>query len=82
MKHSFSDLMRTEETRFNQFNCHTGTTYEVATVPLDPNSFLSCGEDGMVRWFDIRRKEKCSKPNCDEVNSFEQNIFHFCLHEY
>ncbi|GLH15811.1 WD repeat-containing protein 82 [Gryllus bimaculatus] len=62
----YTDLLRKEDTHFNQFNCHSGTTYEVITVPNDPNSFLSCGEDGTVRWFDLRIKNKCTKPHCKE----------------
>lgn len=39
----------------NYFNCHsTGTTYEVLTVPSERNSFMSCGEDGTVRLYDLR----------------------------
>jgi WD40 repeat protein len=63
------DLMRKEETYYNQFNCHSGTTYEVITIPNDPHSFLSCGEDGTVRWFDLRMKDKCNKPQCKEVSA-------------
>lgn len=40
----------------NYFNCHgNGTTYEVLTVPTEPKSFMSCGEDGTVRFFDLRQ---------------------------
>lgn len=40
----------------NYFNCHsTGTTYEVLTIPTESNSFMSCGEDGTVRLFDLRK---------------------------
>ena len=39
-----------------KFTCHSTTTYELLTVAGDPNSFLSCGEDGTVRWFDLRTK--------------------------
>ncbi|PSN36356.1 hypothetical protein C0J52_19730 [Blattella germanica] len=66
------DLMRKEETYYNQFNCHSGTTYEVITIPNDPHSFLSCGEDGTVRWFDLRIKDKCNKPQCKEDHSSVQ----------
>nr|CAD7587073.1 unnamed protein product [Timema genevievae] len=62
----YTDLMRKDETFYNQFNCHSGTTYEVITVPNDPHSFLSCGEDGTVRWFDLRVKDRCNKPQCKE----------------
>ncbi|XP_049786916.1 DDB1- and CUL4-associated factor 6-like isoform X1 [Schistocerca cancellata] len=62
----YTDLTRKQETFYNQFNCHSGTTYEVVTVPNDPHSFLSCGEDGTVRWFDLRLKDRCNKPQCKE----------------
>jgi hypothetical protein len=73
------DLTRKEETYYNQFNCHYGTTYEVITIPNDPHSFLSCGEDGTVRWFDLRMKDRCNKPQCKEVSadlSEVKMIFH------
>nr|CAH7766205.1 unnamed protein product [Callosobruchus chinensis] len=54
-----TDLNRPQETYDSQFNCHAGTTtYEVITIPHDPFSFLSCGEDGTVRWFDLRTKSR------------------------
>ena len=29
---------------------------------------MSCGEDGTVRWFDLRVKSRCALPNCrDDV---------------
>ncbi|KAL1139560.1 hypothetical protein AAG570_006542, partial [Ranatra chinensis] len=62
----YTDLMRLEETHYNIFNCHVGTTYEIATVPNDPFTFLSCGEDNTVRCFDLRVKEKCNKTRCSE----------------
>nr|XP_050854783.1 DDB1- and CUL4-associated factor 6-like isoform X1 [Vespula vulgaris]XP_050854784.1 DDB1- and CUL4-associated factor 6-like isoform X1 [Vespula vulgaris]XP_050854785.1 DDB1- and CUL4-associated factor 6-like isoform X1 [Vespula vulgaris] len=62
----YTDLMRRTETFHNQFTCHSGTTYEVATIPGEPHSFLSCGEDGTVRWFDLRVKEKCNIARCRE----------------
>nr|CAI5822061.1 unnamed protein product [Callosobruchus analis] len=62
-----TDLNRTQETYDSQFNCHAGTTtYEVITIPHDPFSFLSCGEDGTVRWFDLRTKSSCYKQRCNE----------------
>ncbi|XP_017786318.1 PREDICTED: DDB1- and CUL4-associated factor 6-like isoform X2 [Nicrophorus vespilloides] len=61
-----TDLARPKESLKNQFNCHAGTTYEVITIPNDPNSFLSCGEDGTVRWFDLRIKSNCNKTICRE----------------
>ncbi|CAL1677519.1 unnamed protein product [Lasius platythorax] len=62
----YTDLMRTKETFHNQFTCHTGTAYEIATIPDEPHSFLSCGEDGTVRLFDLRVKDKCSTVRCRE----------------
>lgn len=63
----YSDLLRLNETHYNAFNCHIGTTYEVATIPNDPYTFLSCGEDYTVRSFDLRVKEKCLKARCMDV---------------
>ena len=51
------------EANMNYFNCHSsGTTYEVLTVPTECNSFMSCGEDGTVRLFDLRKISQ-SVPN-------------------
>lgn len=61
-----ADLERPSETYYNQFSCHSGTSYEVITIPNDPNTFLSCGEDGTVRWFDLRMKSRCKKARCKE----------------
>jgi nuclear receptor interaction protein len=61
-----TDLENTKNTYYNQFSCHAGTTYEVITIPNDPHTFLSCGEDGTVRWFDLRTKTSCRKPRCKE----------------
>uniref|UniRef100_A0AAY5L4W6 Ddb1 and cul4 associated factor 6 n=1 Tax=Esox lucius TaxID=8010 RepID=A0AAY5L4W6_ESOLU len=49
-----------------QFACHYGTAYEITTVPNDPYTFLSCGEDGTVRWFDLRTKTSCTKEDCKD----------------
>ncbi|XP_014229995.1 DDB1- and CUL4-associated factor 6-like isoform X1 [Trichogramma pretiosum] len=62
----FTDLYKKAETFNCQFTCHSGTTYEIAVVPNEPHNFLSCGEDGTVRWFDLRIKEKCSLARCEE----------------
>ncbi|XP_048260848.1 DDB1- and CUL4-associated factor 6 isoform X4 [Bombus terrestris] len=62
----YTDLMRRTKTFHNQFNCHVGTTYEIATIPSEPHNFLSCGEDGTVRWFDLRIKDKCNTSRCME----------------
>ncbi|XP_072116511.1 DDB1- and CUL4-associated factor 6 isoform X7 [Mobula birostris] len=55
-----------EANRQCQFNCHYGTAYEIMTVPNDPYTFLSCGEDGTVRWFDVRAKTNCTKEDCKD----------------
>ncbi|XP_053310308.1 DDB1- and CUL4-associated factor 6 isoform X2 [Spea bombifrons] len=55
-----------ETNRQNQFTCHYGTAYEIMTVPNDPYTFLSCGEDGTVRWFDTRMKTSCTKEDCKD----------------
>ncbi|KAB5577057.1 hypothetical protein PHYPO_G00205600 [Pangasianodon hypophthalmus] len=49
-----------------QMTCHYGTAYEIMTVPNDPYTFLSCGEDGTVRWFDLRMKTSCTKEDCKD----------------
>ncbi|CAG9859508.1 unnamed protein product [Phyllotreta striolata] len=62
-----TDLNRNDGSFDKLFNCHAGTTtYEVITIPNEPYSFLSCGEDGTVRWFDLRCKSSCYKPRCKE----------------
>lgn len=49
------------------FNCHkTGTTYEVLTIPGESKSFMSCGEDGTVRLFDLRLISNCHKTCCKD----------------
>ena len=62
----YTDILREEETATCQYNCHAGTVYDVLTIPGDPNTFLSCGEDGAVRWFDLRTKSSCQKDLCKE----------------
>lgn len=55
------------------FNCHNnGTTYEVMTVPTERHTFMSCGEDGTVRLFDLRTTSSCHKTCCKD------NILIFC----
>ena len=60
----YTDLLREADTANCQFNCHVGTVYETVTIPGDPNTFLSAGEDGTVRWFDLREKSRCSADLC------------------
>ncbi|KAL1022292.1 hypothetical protein UPYG_G00024700 [Umbra pygmaea] len=47
-----------------QYHCHNGAAYEILTVATDPHSFLSCGEDGTIRWFDVRVSPGCWQTNC------------------
>lgn len=55
------------EISVNFFNCHSsGTTYEVLTVPTESKSFMSCGEDGSVRLFDLRKISRCHKTCCKD----------------
>lgn len=57
----------TNAANLNYFNCHsTGTTYEVLTIPTESNSFMSCGEDGTVRLFDLRKISRCQKVCCKD----------------
>ncbi|KAI4886604.1 hypothetical protein NFI96_000801 [Prochilodus magdalenae] len=64
----YTNISRSPDIAQHKFTCHYGTVYEILTVPSDPHSFLSCGEDGTVRWFDIRLKNECSKSRCrDDV---------------
>lgn len=48
------------------FNCHTGTAYEVLTIPSEPNAFMSCGDDGTIRFFDLRIVSRCNRQHCRE----------------
>ncbi|XP_052244031.1 DDB1- and CUL4-associated factor 6-like isoform X1 [Dreissena polymorpha] len=49
-----------------RFDCHYGTTYKVLVIPSEASTFLSCGEDGTVRFFDLRAKTSCNKPSCKD----------------
>ena len=62
----YTDILREEETATCQYTCHAGTVYDVLIIPGDPNTFLSCGEDGTVRWFDLRTKSSCQKDVCKD----------------
>lgn len=50
---------------------------QIMTVPNDPYTFLSCGEDGTVRWFDTRIKTSCTKEDCKDVRMkhFNKDFF-------
>ncbi|XP_064594963.1 DDB1- and CUL4-associated factor 6-like [Liolophura sinensis] len=62
----FTEVEREDTYGTQCFDCHYGTTYEVITIPGEASTFLSCGEDGTVRWFDLRIKTKCQKEDCKE----------------
>lgn len=46
---------------------HRVIVVQILTLPDDPYCFLSCGEDGAVRRFDLRSKSHCNKEQCKEV---------------
>lgn len=50
-----------------QLNAFVFPSHQIMTVPNDPYTFLSCGEDGTVRWFDLRTKTSCTKEDCKDV---------------
>ncbi|KAL3881233.1 hypothetical protein ACJMK2_027689 [Sinanodonta woodiana] len=62
----YTDVDRDDTYGLFRFDCHFGTTYEVVVVPNEADTFLSCGEDGTVRWFDLRAKTTCAKDRCKE----------------
>ncbi|XP_071114016.1 DDB1- and CUL4-associated factor 6-like [Haliotis cracherodii] len=62
----FTEVDREDTYGKNRFDCHNGTTYEVMVVPNEAATFLTCGEDGTVRWFDLRMKTSCSKESCKD----------------
>ncbi|WAR06910.1 DCAF6-like protein, partial [Mya arenaria] len=62
----YTHLEREDLANAHMFDCHFGTTYEVLVIPNEASTFLSCGEDGTVRFFDLREKSSCSKPSCKE----------------
>ncbi|KAK3608451.1 hypothetical protein CHS0354_035454 [Potamilus streckersoni] len=62
----YTDVDRDDTYGHFRFDCHFGTTYEVVVVPSEAHTFLSCGEDGTVRWFDLRAKTTCAKDRCKE----------------
>ena len=47
---------------------------QILTVPSDPHSFLSCGEDGTIRWFDVRNSTSCSLNNCKQVRAAASTV--------
>lgn len=68
------DIEKQEETHDCKFTCHVSTCYDIVTLPDDPHTFLTCGEDGTVRWFDLRAKVQCTTRNCQEVGLFSFSL--------
>lgn len=69
---SFNDILTLDLENENgslqgTFKCHHGPVYEVVTVESEPNTFLSVGEDGTARWFDLRATKSCTTARCKEV---------------
>lgn len=46
--------------------CYYGIIYEIMIVFNDFYIFFFCGEDGIVRWFDICIKISCIKEDCKD----------------
>ncbi|XP_046445011.1 DDB1- and CUL4-associated factor 6-like [Daphnia pulex] len=67
-----SDLEKEDGSLQDVFRCHQGPVYEVITVESEPNTFLSVGEDGTARWFDLRATKTCPTLRCKE------NILFIC----
>jgi nuclear receptor interaction protein len=64
---TISDLEKEDGSLQDVFRCHQGPVYEVVTVESEPNTFLSVGEDGTARWFDLRATKTCPTLRCKEV---------------
>ncbi|GFN77902.1 Ddb1- and cul4-associated factor 6-like [Plakobranchus ocellatus] len=62
----YTDIDREDTYGANRFDCHFGSTYKLLVVPNEAATFLSCGDDGTVRFFDLRTKTSCSKFSCEE----------------
>ena len=46
-------------------------------VPHEASTFLSCGEDGTVRFFDLRAKTSCLKTDCKEVKKMTSLVIFY-----
>ncbi|XP_075250531.1 DDB1- and CUL4-associated factor 6-like isoform X2 [Convolutriloba macropyga] len=57
----YTEVLRPDTYGSFRFTCHQGSTANVETIEQEPNSFMSCGEDGTVRLFDIRTRTSCKK---------------------
>lgn len=74
----FLDINDPEYSEDNQYTCHFGPVYEVEISLTDPTCAMTCGEDGTVRWIDLResRHRNCHKRGCRQVR------FSVILQEY
>ena len=45
------------------YSCHRDRAKRIVTIPYNPSVFLSCGEDGTVRHFDLRAPHRCCSSN-------------------
>ncbi|KAI2807518.1 DDB1- and CUL4-associated factor 6 [Blomia tropicalis] len=57
----YSDLNNPETSIKNIFDCQDESVYDIATVPNDSHSFLTCSHNRTVRWYDLRVKSSCMK---------------------
>lgn len=80
----YTDLNKPSETLYNKFLCHNGTAYEIVTIQNDPNMFISCGEDGTVRCFDLRLKRQCNKLRCtdDVMMTYRRAVTALCINDH
>lgn len=57
----YTDLLRPDTSTKNIFDCQEESVYDIATVPNDSHTFLTCSHDQTVRWYDLRVKTSCLK---------------------
>ena len=57
--------------------------FQLVVVPNEARTFLTCGEDGTVRWFDLRIKTSCNKERCKDVSRHRtvEPVAKDCPHE-
>lgn len=79
----YSEIERSPlENETKKFNCHDGTCYKLITVPNEAHSFMSCGEDRTLRYFDLRTKESCSCVNAPVSLLISYQIHLYCRFFY
>jgi len=74
-----TDINKPEQ--FSPLQCHSSKVYELLSVSGDPHSFLTCGEDGTVRWVDTRVHSSCTDNTCQKevIIEGERGIGSICL---